>query len=50
VDQFLVSVYRIYGVWLFVPEVIAFLKGVIGIVAILIGIFLLIFGAILIKD
>ena len=40
----------IYGVWVYVPEVISFLKGVIGILGIVIGIFLLIFGAILIKD
>jgi len=39
-----------YGVWIFLPEVIIVLKGSIGILAIIIGIFLLIFGAILIKD
>lgn len=39
-----------YGVWVFLPDVITTLKGVIGILGILIGIFLLIFGAILIKD
>ncbi len=39
-----------YGVWVFLPEVIEFLKGVMGILAILVGIFLLIFGIILIKD
>jgi hypothetical protein len=39
-----------YGVWVFLPEVIIAVKGAIGIIAIIIGIFLVIFGAILIKD
>lgn len=39
-----------YGVWIFLPDVITALKGSIGIIAIIIGIFLVIFGAILIKD
>jgi hypothetical protein len=39
-----------YGIWVFLPDVITVLKGSIGIIAIIIGIFLVIFGAILIKD
>ncbi|MDD1709888.1 MAG: hypothetical protein LUQ37_03150 [Methanoregulaceae archaeon] len=39
-----------YGIWTFLPDVITVLKGSIGIIAIIIGIFLVIFGAILIKD
>jgi hypothetical protein len=39
-----------YGVWVFLPDVITVIKGSIGIIAIIIGIFLVIFGAILIKD
>ncbi|HNY88773.1 MAG TPA: hypothetical protein PKL35_03230, partial [Methanoregulaceae archaeon] len=39
-----------YAVWVFLPDVITVLKGSIGIIAIIIGIFLVIFGAILIKD
>jgi hypothetical protein len=39
-----------YGVWVFLPDVITVIKGSIGIIAIIIGIFLVIFGAILIRD
>ncbi|HON80897.1 MAG TPA: hypothetical protein PLN56_01355 [Methanoregulaceae archaeon] len=39
-----------YGIWAFLPEVIMVVKGSIGIIAVIIGIFLIIFGAILIKD
>ncbi len=39
-----------YGIWVFLPEVISVVKGSIGIIAVIIGIFLAIFGAILIKD
>jgi hypothetical protein len=39
-----------YGVFLFLPEVINFIKGSIGILAIVIGIFLLIFGVLMIKE
>ena len=39
-----------YGIWVFLPDVLTVLKGSIGILAIIIGIFLVIFGAILIKD
>ena len=40
----------IYGIIVFLPEVVFVLKGIIGIVAIIIGIFLAIFGVLLIKD
>ena len=39
-----------YGIWIFLPDVISVVKGSIGIIAVIIGIFLVIFGAILIKD
>ena len=39
-----------YGIWVFLPEVLSVVKGSIGIIAVIIGIFLAIFGAILIKD
>ncbi len=39
-----------YGIWIFLSEVILVVKGSIGIIAVIIGIFLAIFGAILIKD
>lgn len=39
-----------FGVWVFLPDVITVIKGSIGIIAIIIGIFLVIFGAILIRD
>lgn len=40
----------VYGVWFFLSDVIIVLKGSVGILAIIIGIFMVIFGAILIKD
>lgn len=40
----------IYGIVVFLPEVIFVLKGIIGILGIVIGIFLAIFGVLLIKD
>ncbi len=40
----------IYGIVMFLPEFIFVLKGIVGIVAIIIGIFLAIFGVLLIKD
>jgi hypothetical protein len=40
----------IYGIVIFLPEVVFVLKGIIGIIGILIGIFLAIFGVLLIKD
>lgn len=40
----------IYGIVIFLPEFVFVLKGIIGIIGILIGIFLAIFGVLLIKD
>lgn len=40
----------VYGIVVFLPEVVFVLKGIIGIVGIIIGIFLAIFGVLLIKD
>ncbi len=40
----------IYGVYVFLPDVLIFIKGVIGIVGIIIGLFLAIFGALMLKD
>ena len=39
-----------YGVFIFLPEVLIFIKGFIGILAIIIGIFLVIFGVLMIKE
>jgi hypothetical protein len=39
-----------YAIWIFLPEVIIAVKGLIGIVVILFGIMLVIFGALIIKD
>ena len=39
-----------YGIWFFLPEVIKFIMGGIGIVVLLVGIMLAGIGAILVKD
>jgi hypothetical protein len=39
-----------YGVYAFFPDVIAVLKGIIGIIGIVAGLFLVIFGALMIKE
>jgi len=39
-----------YGIWFFLPEVITFIMGGIGIVVLLIGIMLAGIGVILVKD
>ena len=39
-----------YGIWFFLPEVITFVMGGIGIVVLLIGIMLAGIGVILVKD
>lgn len=39
-----------YGVYVFLPYVIDFVLGVIGILGIVIGIFLVLFGILMIKD
>ena len=39
-----------YGVIVFLPEVLIFIKGFIGILAIIVGLFLVIFGVLMIKE
>ncbi len=39
-----------WGVWAYLPNVIVFVKGIIGIIGILIGIFLIIFGVLMIRE
>jgi hypothetical protein len=39
-----------YAIWIFQPEVIAAVKGLIGIVVLLFGIMLVIFGALIFND
>lgn len=39
-----------YAIWIFLPDVIAAIKGLIGIVIVLIGLMLLMFGILIIKD
>ncbi|MFA4825272.1 MAG: hypothetical protein WC593_08960 [Methanoregula sp.] len=39
-----------YGIWAFLPEVIIAVKGLIGIVAVCIGLMLVIFGILIVKD
>jgi hypothetical protein len=39
-----------WGVWFYLPQVIVFIEGIIGIIGILIGIFLIIFGVLMIRE
>lgn len=39
-----------YAIWIFLPEVILAVKGLIGITVILAGIMLVIFGALIFRD
>ena len=39
-----------YAIWIFLPEVIIAVKGLIGIAVILFGLMLVIFGALIIRD
>jgi hypothetical protein len=39
-----------YAIWIFQPEVIAAVKGLIGIAVLLFGIMLVIFGALIFSD
>jgi hypothetical protein len=39
-----------YAIWIFQPEVIAAVKGLIGIAVLLVGIVLVIFGALIFSD
>jgi hypothetical protein len=40
----------IYAIWVFLPDVIAVVKGLIGIAGLLIGLMLIVFGVLIIKD
>ena len=39
-----------YAIWIFLPEVITAVKGLIGIALLFIGIMLVIFGALIFRD
>lgn len=39
-----------YAIWIFLPETIAAVKGLIGIAVLLFGILLMIFGALIFSD
>jgi len=39
-----------YAIWTFLPEVIFVVKGLIGIVVLLVGLMAIIFGVLIIKD
>ncbi len=39
-----------YAIWIFLPEVIAAVEGLIGIVLVLTGLLLVIFGILIFKD
>ena len=39
-----------YAIWIFLPEVIIAIKGLIGIAVIFVGIMLVIFGALIFRD
>jgi hypothetical protein len=40
----------IYGIWIFLPDVITAVKGLIGIVVLVAGLFMLLFGILIIRD
>ncbi|MCX6691661.1 MAG: hypothetical protein NTW33_06305 [Methanoregula sp.] len=39
-----------YAIWVFLPDAIAVVKGLIGIAGVLIGLMLLVFGILIIKE
>jgi hypothetical protein len=39
-----------WGVFVYFPQVVVFVQGIIGIIGILIGIFLVIFGVLMIRE
>jgi hypothetical protein len=39
-----------YAIWIFLPQVIVAVQGLIGIVIVLFGLMLVVFGALIIKD
>jgi hypothetical protein len=40
----------VYAIWIFLPYVIAAVEGLIGVVVLLLGIMLVIFGALIFRD
>lgn len=40
----------VYGIWVFLPETIAAVKGLIGIAILIFGIMLFLFGALIFRD
>ncbi|MFA4875783.1 MAG: hypothetical protein WC586_00085 [Methanoregula sp.] len=40
----------VYAIWTFLPQVIVAVQGLIGIVVVIIGLMMLVFGALIIKD
>jgi hypothetical protein len=40
----------LYAIWSFLPEVIVAVKGLIGIVVLLVGLMMFVFGILIIKD
>jgi len=39
-----------YGIWVFLPDVIVAVKGLIGIVVLLAGLMLMVFGILIVKE
>jgi hypothetical protein len=39
-----------YAIWIFLPDVITAVKGLVGIAVLLVGIILVIFGALIFRD
>jgi len=39
-----------YGIWAFLPEVIMAVKGLVGIVIVCVGLMLVLFGILIVKD
>ncbi|WAC04719.1 MAG: hypothetical protein OS112_09705 [Methanoregula sp.] len=46
----LLCVLGIYAIWVFLPDTIAVVKGLIGIAGVLIGLVLVVFGILIIKE
>ena len=42
--------FGMYAIWVFLPDAIAVVKGLIGIAGVLIGLMLLVFGILIIKE
>ena len=46
----ILCVLGMYAIWVFLPDAIAVVKGLIGIAGVLIGLMLLVFGILIIKE